>query len=205
MIVPAIMLAPLEMALNFGIRQQSQAQQICSSLAGKTLAFHLRGPMTTVYLLFRENDVQLRGQYQGKPNTTISGTPLALARLGLAPDNNRDLFTGEVKLEGDVDTGRQFQALMKSIDVDWEEQLSRITGDVAAHQIGNAARDLSAWAINTFSTLQMNIAEYLQQESRDVPCKVEVEPFLAAVDTIRSDVERLELRIKRLQNYMTLP
>ncbi len=205
MIASASLLAPVEIGLNFCIGQQPQARRICKSLSGKVLAIHLLGPQLTIYCLFRDNDVQLRGTCENKPDTTISGTPLSLARLGLSPGNNRDLFAGEVKFEGDIETGRQFQALMKAIEIDWEEQLSRLTGDIAAHQIGNAARGFNAWVVSTIKTLQLDMSEYLQQESRDLPCKEEVEPFLVAVDTLRADVERIELRIKRLQNKMAPP
>lgn len=200
MIVPATLLAPLEIALNFCVRQQSQTLEICSTLTGKVVSIHLQGPNVQVYCLFHESNLQLRGNYEGKPDLVITGTPLALARLGLSPGASRDVFVSEVKFEGDIETGRHFQALMKAIDMDWEEQLSHLVGDVAAHQIGNAVRSLSGWVARTTKTLHLDMAEYLQQESRDLPCKEEVEPFLAAVDTLRADVERLELRVKRLQN-----
>jgi ubiquinone biosynthesis protein UbiJ len=43
-----------------------------------------------------------------------------------------------------------------------------------------------------------NIREYLQEESRDVPSRYEVERFAQQVDSLRDDVARLEARLNRL-------
>ena len=41
------------------------------------------------------------------------------------------------------------------------------------------------------------MAEYLQEEGRDVPTRVEVEEFLEAVDQLREAADRLEARLAR--------
>jgi ubiquinone biosynthesis protein UbiJ len=43
-----------------------------------------------------------------------------------------------------------------------------------------------------------NIREYLQEESRDVPSRYEVERFSKRVNDLRDDVDRLAARIRRL-------
>ena len=48
-------------------------------------------------------------------------------------------------------------------------------------------------------TFGRDITEYLQEESRYLPQQDEVNKFLAAVDVLRNDVERLDARVKRLQ------
>ena len=43
-----------------------------------------------------------------------------------------------------------------------------------------------------------NVREYLQEESRDVPSRYEVERFTRDVGALRDDVDRLEARLARL-------
>ena len=43
-----------------------------------------------------------------------------------------------------------------------------------------------------------NIREYLQEESRDLPSRYEVDRFTADVDALRDDVDRLAARVGRL-------
>jgi ubiquinone biosynthesis protein UbiJ len=44
----------------------------------------------------------------------------------------------------------------------------------------------------------MDLSEYLQEESRIVPAKPEIEAFMDGVDILRSDVDRLHARVERL-------
>jgi ubiquinone biosynthesis protein UbiJ len=80
-----------------------------------------------------------------------------------------------------------------------EEELSRVIGDVAAHQVGNAARAFLEFGRRAAGTLAQNVAEYLQEEGRDVPARTEAEEFNVEVDRLRDDVERLEARLALLQ------
>jgi ubiquinone biosynthesis protein UbiJ len=43
-----------------------------------------------------------------------------------------------------------------------------------------------------------NFREYLQEESRDVPSRYEIERFAKRVNELRDDVDRLAARIGRL-------
>ena len=49
------------------------------------------------------------------------------------------------------------------------------------------------------STMGDNIREYLQEESRDLPTRYEVEKFGQQVGELRDDVERIAARLKRLE------
>jgi ubiquinone biosynthesis protein UbiJ len=43
----------------------------------------------------------------------------------------------------------------------------------------------------------MNVSEFLQEESRQVPARVEVEHFYAEIDRLRDAAERVAARIDR--------
>jgi ubiquinone biosynthesis protein UbiJ len=46
----------------------------------------------------------------------------------------------------------------------------------------------------------LNLEEFLQEETRDLPAKAEAELLFQNIDNSRSDVDRLLARIDRLQN-----
>ncbi|MBI3774144.1 MAG: SCP2 sterol-binding domain-containing protein [Gammaproteobacteria bacterium] len=85
------------------------------------------------------------------------------------------------------------------LDIDWEEHLSRFTGDVIAHQVGNAARSSQRWAQQSGAALLQDAGEYLKYERELLPDRAQVETFMQHVDVLRDDVERLEARVQRLQ------
>ena len=89
--------------------------------------------------------------------------------------------------------------ILDELDIDWEEQLSRLTGDVVAHQLGNLARRGRHVLRHGLNTLEQDIGEYLQEELRVLPTRIETENFSSDVTRISMDVERLAARVKRLQ------
>jgi ubiquinone biosynthesis protein UbiJ len=122
-----------------------------------------------------------------------------MLQLGIGTDTARTLFSGDVDITGDVETGQAFKSILDEMDIDWEEQLSRVTGDVVAHQLGNLARRAGEWLRHGGTTLQQDIGEYLQEESRVLPSRIEIENFIADVGNTAMAVERLEARLQRLR------
>ncbi|MCK4586952.1 MAG: hypothetical protein KAU29_06400, partial [Gammaproteobacteria bacterium] len=86
---------------------------------------------------------------------------------------------------------------------DWEEHLSHVTGDIVAHKMGNLVRGIFSWSKNTTEILGQDAAEYLQEESRELPNRREVDGFLKNIDTLRSDVDRMEMRVSRLKDRLS--
>ena len=84
------------------------------------------------------------------------------------------------------------------MDIDWEEHLSRLTGDIAAHRIMTVFGRLAEWSKSATNNLTDDIGEYLQEESLDVVSGAEIELFNQQVDSLRDDTYRLEARIARL-------
>ena len=77
--------------------------------------------------------------------------------------------------------------------------MSRLIGDVAAHQIGNTVRSLFGFGRRLGDTFLTNVGEYLSEESRDVPSRTEADEFIRDVDTLRDDVERFDARLSALE------
>ena len=90
--------------------------------------------------------------------------------------------------------------MSSGLDIDWEEQLSKLTGDIIAHQLGNAARHGRRAFRFGLDTLEKDSGEYLQEELRLLPTRIETENFSDEVSRISMDVDRLAARLKRLQN-----
>ncbi|MGB5200150.1 MAG: sterol-binding protein, partial [Sedimenticolaceae bacterium] len=92
-----------------------------------------------------------------------------------------------------------FSEVLADLDIDWEEQLSRFTGDIAAHEIGRGVRAASREGARMRRSSEQILSEYLTEEARLLPHRFEVEDFIADVDTLRDDAERLAARIALLE------
>jgi ubiquinone biosynthesis protein UbiJ len=194
--------AGLETALNTALRLDPDAFKRLGNFSDKVIAIELQGPDLTLYLLPGANGISLMSQYPAEPDTTLSGTPLAMAKMALGPNASKILFTGEVTIRGDVETGQRFKRLLDELDIDWEEQLSRYSGDVVAHKLGDLLRTTAAWGQQTLTILGQDAAEYLQLEGQDLPLPGTVRQYLQAVDAVRDDTARLEARVARLRQHL---
>ena len=202
MTVSAAAFATLEQMLNQAIRLDPEAPARLAPLHGRVIELQLVGLGLSLFLIPSPSGIQLFNSYEGEPDCTLRGTPLDLARMRGSRESADQLFKGAVEIRGDSNLAHQFGEFISTIDIDWEEQLSRLTGDVIAHEIGSLTRQFLGWGRQLNQTAQQNLQEYLQEELRLLPGKLEIDPFLNSVDGLRDDVERLEARIARLQSSL---
>lgn len=193
-----LLLGGFESALNAGLRLDPFTVQRLGSLAGKVVVVELRGINLTLFLALHTDRIEVLGEHAGAVDARLSGTPLAFARLGLSGDRST-LHTGDVQISGDTDLGQKLHDILAAMDIDWEEYLSRFTGDIVAHQAGNAVRASQRWAQQSGAALLQDTGEYLKYERELLPDREQVEIFMREVDVLRDDVERLEARVQRLQ------
>lgn len=133
-----------------------------------------------------------------EPDATVYATVLTSLRLALGGDYQSMLENGALRIEGDVELANQLRAILKSIDIDWEEIASKYVGDAAAYQMGVFSRRINNYRQKSVENFRLDVSEYLQEESRIVPTKIEIEQFLNSVDELDADIDRLEMRTKRL-------
>jgi len=200
--ISSLAYAALEEALNLYLDLDHDAKAQLARLHGRVIALQVLGVGVTLYLVPGPTRLQVLSRYDGQPDCVLRGSPLALARLS-EPERGADrLFAGEVEIHGDTELAHRFGKILGQIDIDWEEQLSRLTGDILAHELGNAARGAQRWGREARHSLGLDLKEYLQEETRLLPNRWEIEGFLAGVDEVRDDVERLEARVARLERRL---
>lgn len=191
------LMRPVVRLINRQIQNKTPARELCAELDGRIIAIRVRDTALALYFRVRNNALEA-GNFDDDPDVVISGSLFALARLvGSSADSA--IRDGSVDLSGDVETAQAFQHLLAYGKPDLEEELSGVLGDVAAHGIGEVARNIGRWAENTQATVHQNIQEYLQEESRSLPSRYEIESFHKQTDTLRDDVDRFEARVRRLE------
>ena len=200
--VKPLLTGALEATLNQYLTLDQDSGYFLAPLAGKVIAVTIQPFDETIYLCPTTDSIQCLDHYPGLVDTRLSGSIWALGLMGLSATPMRPVFSGEVKIQGDMQTGHQFQALFAKLDIDLEEQLSHYTGDVIAHQLSRFFRAGQNWSKDALETFRLNAAEFLQEESRDLPSAPEIAIFYTQVDELRSDFDRLQSKIARLENSL---
>jgi ubiquinone biosynthesis protein UbiJ len=185
--------------LNRNVEQSSRARSAAERLEGRVLSLALEGTPVTLFFRVAEGRISIDTQHAGVADASLSGTPLSLLSM-VGPGAEERLRESGIRIAGDAEVAQRFRELLQHAQPDFEEELSRVIGDVAARQIANLARGFFDWGRKAAGSLSSNVAEYLQEEGRDVPTRVELDEFLEAVDQLRDATDRLEARLSRLES-----
>ena len=194
MALPPLLLAAAETALNQALEMDPVTRDRVRALDGKVIAVTLESPALELFLLPDSSGVMLMGRHDGSPELRLGGTLSALSHLARREGG----IPQGVTIEGDAGLAAELQAIAAGLDLDWEEQLSHLTGDAVAHQTGRAVRGAAGYLHQVSDTLSANLEEFLKEEARLLPQRFEVEEWVAEVDRLRDDTARLEARVQRL-------
>ena len=190
--------ATLETAVNAWLKLDANAINRLQALQGKIIALHISNPGLDLYFVPTNSGLKVMNHYDGEPDVRLSGSALAFMRLSGAEDSGKAILENNIQVEGSMALAEQFSAIIRDVNIDWEELLSGAVGDIVAHQAGQFTRAGKGWMDDTAQAMRMNTSEYLQEESRILPAEAEVKQYMDAVDILRADADRLEARVQRL-------
>ena len=192
-----MLLERLQDVLNRNVAGSRRAQELARRLDGRALELELTGTPLRIFLEITAGRIALTERRESPADARLARTPLSLLALA-GPEAEGRLRSGKVRIEGDAEIAQAFREFLDHTRPDLEEELAQVLGDVAARRVANLARGVLDLGRRATDALATSAAEYLQEEGRDVPVRLEVEEFLRDVDRLRDDVERLEARLARI-------
>ena len=191
----------VQRTLNRYINESSVAQDALESLNGNSMCIEVKGLGLVISLTADDGELVVAMPDSVDATVTIRGTVLSLFSL-LGSTGAQALPEARVSLEGDAEVASGFWQLLQAARPDAEEELSRVVGDVLAHEIGKTANSLDKYGRRVLSAFQMNATEYLQEEVKQLPPRVEIDGFFSSLERLRDDIERTGIRIKRLETKL---
>jgi len=201
-------LASVEALLNRSISQSTQAAAAARRLHLTSLQIEIEGVLRVRAAVAGDRLALLWGG-DTAADATIAGSPLALFDL-LRGGTSGALGAGKgraaaAQIQGDAEIAGRYRELFALARPDFEEELSRLVGDVPARRLSQFAKGALSWVRSARRIAGENLAEYLQEESRDLVSKPELEEFLLGVDQLRETADRVETRLARLEQRLRGP
>ena len=191
------MFDPLAIPLiNRLLRANSWALEKLSPHAGRTVRL-VCAPFDLTLAITEAGEVAAAA-HDATPDTTISVTPGVLLRLAARDESawNAAEVSGDMQLAAAVDYVR------RNLEWDYEEDLSRVFGDVPAHRMAQGLRALEAFGRNAALNLARSFAEYATHEQPSLALPRAVEAFNREVDEVRDHAARLEKRLELLRRRL---
>ncbi len=191
--LPYAFSAALQAGFNRFLQLDPESRGRISKLQGKLICLELKGLQVQTWLLFHTDRIEVLEQYDAPADTTISGAPFTM--LAMAAGKN-GIFDSDIDVTGDIEVARHFSQIVERLDIDWEEHLSAVTGDMVARKAGVTHSRIGDWVRRSGDAMQLNIADYLRDESQHLPHSWELEEFSEEIDNLRDRLARLENRLR---------
>ena len=131
---------------------------------------------------------------EAQPDVTINMSPAAVLRATA----DHESAWRDAQISGDTELAAAIDYIHRNIRWDFEEDLSRLVGDIAAHRMVKGVRELDRWGRDAVLNLGRAFAEYATYERPLVASARAIEEFNRDVDEMRDAVERLEKRLELL-------
>ena len=182
--------------LNHLITQNSWARGELQPFSGQTVAIYL-GPVTANLTVLENGGLAMAGE-SAIDDASISLSPSLALRI-LAKDT---AASSQVQITGNTELAKALAKVLQGMRWDYEEDLSKIIGDIPATQANAFAKKTYSEAKSKVINVTEMLTEYWQEENPLIAKKRHVESFVKDVDQLRDDVERLEKRIEKLKHAL---
>lgn len=196
-------LTALNMALRAALKHDPATRQRLLPLTGKSLLINVTSPRLRLYLSVSDDSLEFSTRL---PGARADSAETADAELrGSLNDfiqamqaGHRRLATG-IHIRGDSGLVLTLTECLQQLDIDWEGWLADHIGDLPAHQLAESLRSTRHYFRDTRALLLDDLADYLHEEVRLLPTRVELEYFYDQVDELRLRTDRVQARLQLLQ------
>lgn len=192
------LLKPMEKTINSILLLDPESKARLHRLAGKVVSIELLPLHFKYYCLFTEHKIELLMETGLPVDTELTGTPLQMMGVMLAKNHRQQFFADDVTINGDAEVGQQVIELFDDLQIDWEEHLAKIIGDVPTQHISEFIKSVKDWFKDTDQSFARNVSDYVHEEKQWLPGQEELGDFFNDIDTLRMDVDRMEARLNQL-------
>ncbi len=187
--------AAIELALNSALDYDPGSRYALARLDGRVLMIESSAPNFRLYIQPRTDRVELHNHFDGEVSTQLRGPLPALLELALSDSSS--LAGKGVEVIGSSALLSDLQRIATRLDIDWEEALSQLTGDLIGHQLAERIRTRARWLKARSASAQRLLSEFLTEELRSLPAKAELDDFYRQVDQLQLNGDRLEARLSQ--------
>lgn len=191
-------LRALSKAMNTYLHLDPESTQRLHKLADKAITIELLPFHLKFQCVFTETEVKIYSDAEIETETNIRGTPLQMMGIMLNKTDRLRFFADDIQIEGNAEFAQQVIHLFDELQIDWEELLSKATGDIPAFRISQTLKGLGKWLRDAENSFNQNINEYVHEEAEWLPTKEALQDFFHDVDVLRMDVDRIEAKINQL-------
>ena len=189
----------LEKLINELLARDPGSLQRRQKLVGKSLRFDIKELPFELTVSIDEYGLRLTTVSEGETDCWLQTELGVLPELSDSSNLTRLIKAGKLDIEGDPMLAQQLVALIKELDIDWEEHLAEHTNDVLAHEVFSAGKRMHNTLLTFTRKLSRTVGNAVVEEKQLAAHRLAVMHFNDEVSELRDDVARAEVRLQKLE------
>lgn len=195
-------LRALEALLNRAIASDPVAEARLAALDGRHLSVQLDPPGVTLALHWMQGELRLAAG-QGEPaDLALRASPGVLLGQLLRALSGQTPQAHGMQVSGDAELARVLAEVARHYRPDPGPLLRPLFGEVIGQSLAEGLAGAARLARRGLQRLAENGSDYLREESRVLISHSEQSELIDAIETLRDDVERAEVRLQRLRKRL---
>lgn len=204
----SLALLPVEKILNAIVARDAHIAAQLSAFDSKCIEVVTLRPGFSLCIRFEDDTIKLSAidtQTLGiKADATISGKAESLLGLLVKKSDQRAMADANIDISGDATLVQDLHRTIESLDVDWQDYLAPILGDVLSNELGEIERNARDWSKSAGTSMHRGVRDYLSEEARLVPSELEVDSFSNRLDILRLRIDRVAAKTDLLKRRFSL-
>ncbi|PCI81166.1 MAG: hypothetical protein COB20_02045 [SAR86 cluster bacterium] len=204
----SLALLPVEKVLNAIVARDAHVATKLSAFDSKCIEVVSQRPDFSLSIRFEDGTIKLSAidsQTLGiQADATIKGKVESLLGLLIKKSDQRALADAAIDISGDATLVQDLHMTIESLDVDWQDYLAPILGDVLSNELGDIESSARAWSESAGTSMHRGVRDYLSEEARLVPSELEVDSFSNRLDQLRLGIDRVAAKTELLKRRYSL-
>ena len=197
---------PFEELLNRVLAKDPHLQSQLVKFAGKSLQINVHPPGIMVTALLEKGRIRLLSTETELLNiqitASISGNVSQLLPLILEKHDNRPLSNPALAITGDASFIQELHASLSNLDIDWEDFLTPLLGNLLTNELSHMSNDIRNWSKQARVNMRRNVNEYLTEEEHIFPKKEQLDDFSEELDYLKIRIDRINAKASILDQKL---
>lgn len=193
----ALFTSVIEKSINTALQYDPGTRHRLDKLQGKQLALHCQTPDIDLFFYILDKTFYVMSESDHTSDVALSGKLMDI--VNLVVKGEKSLSDSGVTVSGKISVLTDYQDAFKHLDIDWEEPLHQLLGNVAGQAVAQTISELGLWGKAVLSNGRDQVPIILKEELKLIPHEVELETFYENVEQLQSDVNRVSAKIQRLR------
>jgi ubiquinone biosynthesis protein UbiJ len=197
---------PFEELLNRVLAKDPHLQSQLVKFGGKSLQINVDPPGIMVTALLEKGRIRLLSTEAElldiQITASITGNVGQLLPLILEKRDNRPLSNPALAITGDASFIQELHASLSSLDIDWEDYLAPLLGNLITNELSHISNDIRNWSKQASVNMRRNVNEYLTEEERIFPKKEQLDDFSEELDYLKIRIDRINAKASILDQKL---